>query len=1204
MGYMATPLNAYATKVFAEHPLALWALDEQLDYISLFPSASQDLSTWVNLGVDSVVDATDQNVFEIPPPTAPLLDVPVNGIIASVDNGGFVSMVSPFTLQPTDFSDKIKTFSFGLYCYTYSKLLNVKVGYTYTDLGTGQSVPPILKPAAIGSSLAWSFVSETFTVPSNFEDLKLVIEIEYNFTADNDEFVLVGLTAGQWAEEFQLKSYGIAIDDLPTGLNLPAQKAVEAFSYGFDSVPGYYIVDNNYLYSRNNGTPIVYGSSNSTKLTPIANCPSLVVPGMGFLNESGRYNSLTAEFWVNIENNSSEPRRIFGPISSTDGLYADGPYIKIKVDGNTAAHYVGTWNRPMLISFIYSAKRMALILNGEVVVDQQINASTISLPERIDQGNEQDWLGFYAYDDVPSILIDSVAIYPYEVPAIVAKRRWVYGQGVEYPANLKGINSANSVVADFSVAKYARNYYFPSSAGWESGIVENLVIDRDNLVSPSHPLPLFNFSAKSESEWFSELEDAQDILTDPYISLRPNTDWSNVEGHMYYDNINFLQEDTKAFYGIFETSFDSMLRETLFELTSTITSNKISVYLENNVISYVLSIKQSDGTFSEEVLYSALGQRVGDRFLVGLDLEKFVRYYGNKVASFFGSKRKISMFVGGSSNLSNTFNGKIRRISFCNARNLVKIQHFFSERGVPVDYENVFDLFTGGVYDAGDEYFGNDSNYWSLILDGGDPYDFVTISTEEHTATYNLVPKFELGNFVLDIATSSYWENYVPLSYFAKDVPDAYGQPRQKLDFLQFNFDFLRANSFDGDYFNTNGSVVKAYVSFQPISSGANALPGSLSTVKLHKNNSVIPGSEWVNSKYEVLEGTVIYPPSGTNFNQLSINVHLEIVVDGVNSNPFRLKSLQLSSQAFGAFSNKIGSRFGADIIPFTKKGNYFEYQTAPAFSIYKGSTPYMYLTDNSGFKISGNYESSPIKGISMPINKDAADFYKLSNIQMCLRYDEELMPEVPVKLFELKSAFQTTSFYLISDSVDRTRGQIYALNDDTKRLQNNLVFFVNGKPTKRGIIYPKTWSYLSLSFPNRLSFEGTVGALRFMSPIMFNNVSIYETTIADDEERFGFRQWFSVRNSGGQDFDWGYWAGKELVGNEVVVIPDAGFTWQEVLFLAASQVQEVDAEVIYNVFTGTSRIIAGDDQVLTIRDYQYNAYNELAWSQNTVSAV
>ena len=1204
MGYMATPLNAYATKVFAEHPLALWALDEPLDYISLFPSASQDLSTWLNLGVGSVVDATDSNVFEIPPPTAPMSGVPVNGIIADPANSGFISMVSPFTLQPSDFTDKIKNFSFGLYSYTYAKILNFRIGYFYTDLGTGLTIDPILKPAAVGSSLAWSFISETFTVPENFEDLKLVIEIEYNFTAEADEFTLTGLTAGQWAEEFQLSSFGITADDMPNGLNLPADQAIEAFSYGFESTPAWYVIDNNYMYARNNGVPIVFGSSNSTRLTPIDNCPSLAIPGNGFLNESGRYNSLTAEFWINVENNAVEPRRIFGPTSSTDGLYVEGPYLKIKVDDQTAAHYVGTWNRPMLVDFIYSPKRMAVILNGELIIDKQINASSISLPARIDGPVEQDWLGFYAYDDVPSILLDCVAIFPYEVPAIVAKRRWVYGQGVEYPSNVKGLNSANSVLADFSVSKYAKNYYFPSSAGWESGIVENLTIDRENLVAPSHPLPLLNFSAKSEDEWLSELKDAQQSLTDPYISLRPNSDWSNVEGYMYYENINFLQEDTKAFYGIFETSYDSMTRETLFELTSTITSNKISVYLEDNIITYVLSLKQTDGTFSEEVLYTALGQKVGDRFLVGLDIERFVKYYGSKVASFFGAKRKISLFVGGSSDLSNTFNGKIRRVSFCNARNLVKIRHFFSERGVPIDYENVFDLFTGGRYDAGDEYFGNDPNYWSLILDGGDPYDFVTIATEEHTATYTLLPKMELDNFVLDISTNSYWENYVPLSYFAKNVPDAYGEPRKKLDFLQFNFDFLRANSFDGDYFNTNGASIKAYVSFQAISSGANALPGSLSNVKLHKNNLVKPGSEWVNSRYEVLEGTVIYPPSGVAFDQLSINVHLDIVVDGVSSNPFRLKSLQLSSQVFGAFSNKVGSKFGTDLVPFTKKGNYFEYQTAPAFSIYKGNTPYLYMTDNSGFKIAGDYEPSPTKGISIPINKNASTFYKLSTIQMSIRYDEDLMPEVPVKLFELKSAFQTTSFYLISDSVDRTRGQIYAFNEDTKRLQGNLFFFVNGKPTKRGVVYPRTWSYLSLSFPDRLSFESTVGALRFMSPILFNNVSIYETTIADDEERFGFRQWFSVRNSGGQDFDWGYWAGKELVGNEVVVIPDAGFTWQEVLFLAAAQTQEVDAAVIYNIFAGTSSIVAGDDQILTIQDYQYNTYNELSWHQSTVSAV
>jgi len=1202
---MANPLNLYATKVFAEHPLGLWALDDQLDYISLVPTnEDQDLSTWTSIGVDSVVDATDPLVFEVPPPTAPLIDSPVNGIISSSTNDGVVTFTSPFTLQPSDFSSKIQTFSFSTYVYTYSKLLNVKIGYSYTDTVTGEEATPVIKPATIGSSLVWSFVSETFTVPKNFENLRLVIQISYDFSAENYEFVINGLTAGQWSEEFNLKSSGIInIQDVPSEIDIIETKGVEAFSYGFDSVAGYYLADSNFLYARNNAFPIVFGSANSTKITPKENSPSLIIPGLGFLNESGVNNSLTAEFWINIENNSVDPKRIFGPISSDDGIYVEGSFIKVKVGDFTGAHDVGQWNRPMLLDFVYGPRRIALIINGETVIEKNIDSSALSFPLRVDSGKEQDWLGFYAYPEIPSILLDSVAIYPYEVPSIIAKRRWVYGQAVEYPNNVKGLNSANSVLIDYPFSKYAKNYYFPSSAGWEGGIVENLIIERDNMMPPQHPMPSTTFSAKSTSEWSSELKDAQDLISDPFISLRPNNDWSNVDGYLYYENINFLLEETKAFYAIFETSFDSMTRETLFELTNTTTSNKITIFLEENKIYYVLATKNTNGTFSEEVLYTALGQRVGDRFLVGLDLERFVKFYGNKVSSFFGAKRKISLFVGGSQSLSNTFNGKIRRIAFCNARNFSKIKHFFSARGIPVDYENVFELFTGQTYDAGNEYFGNDPSYWSLILDGGDPYDFVTIGTEEHVATYTLMPKLELGNFIMDVSTNSYWENYVPLSYFAKEVPDAYGNKRRKLDFIQINLDVPRMNVIDNDQYNTNGAMLKCYISFQSLSSGANSLESAFPNIKkLNKNNVVDPGSEWVNTKYEVLDSTIINIPQDVDFESFAINIHLDIAIDGVASNPFKMKSLQLSSQVFGAFPSKIGTRFGTDLVPFVRKGNYFEYQNSPAFSIYKGSTPYLYMTDSSGIKIVGDYEPSPSKGISMSINKTAAPFYKLSNIQMCLRYDEDLMPSSPVKIFELESSEQTTSFYLIADSQDRTRGQIYALNDDRKRLQSNLFFYMNGNPTKRGILYPKEWAFLSISFPNFLSFADAPGALRFTSPIMFNNVSIYESTIVDDEERFGFRQWFSVRNAGGEDFDWGYWAGKEVVGDEVIVIPDAGFSWQEVLFLSSLQKAEIDAEAIYKIFTGTSRIVAGDDNLLAIKNYEYKVYQNLQWSSNLVT--
>jgi len=48
---MSNPSNLYAEKIFSEHPLALWALDDKLDYISLITEAQRNiLGLWSETG--------------------------------------------------------------------------------------------------------------------------------------------------------------------------------------------------------------------------------------------------------------------------------------------------------------------------------------------------------------------------------------------------------------------------------------------------------------------------------------------------------------------------------------------------------------------------------------------------------------------------------------------------------------------------------------------------------------------------------------------------------------------------------------------------------------------------------------------------------------------------------------------------------------------------------------------------------------------------------------------------------------------------------------------------------------------------------------------------------------------------------------------------------------------------------------------------
>ena len=55
---MSSPSNLYAEKIFAEHPIALWALDDEAHYISLISEEQRDLSNWTITGGTSILDTS------------------------------------------------------------------------------------------------------------------------------------------------------------------------------------------------------------------------------------------------------------------------------------------------------------------------------------------------------------------------------------------------------------------------------------------------------------------------------------------------------------------------------------------------------------------------------------------------------------------------------------------------------------------------------------------------------------------------------------------------------------------------------------------------------------------------------------------------------------------------------------------------------------------------------------------------------------------------------------------------------------------------------------------------------------------------------------------------------------------------------------------------------------------------------------------
>jgi hypothetical protein len=1235
---MSSPSNLYAEKIFAEHPLFLWALDDKADYVSLISESNRDTSSW---DIDNGSSISTEDLLD-----APFPDSIINKITptSTLSEKFSTTLVSPGIINFDDLNQVLKTFSVGSYFYTKSPyVLSVEIGYRYYDDALESSVD-VLKSYDASVQDRWYFVSETFSPEETSLPLRLVIKINYLNQSENltdYEFYINGITFGQWCEEFQSNSLGEIPLDIPNDIALESTKVVEAKAYGLAENNGYYLVNNNSLAAKNFGMPMVFGSQNVTKLYSNNNLPSLIIPSNGMMSESGKHKDFTLEFWIRTKNSSNELKRIVGPISSEDGIYFNGPFLILKIDNKHSSYYIGHWERPMLLQWRYSSNLSTILLNGEEVISIEIDSDSISLPETLDSnGKNQEWIGFYAYEDIQPIEIDCVALYSYLVPLLVAKRRFVYGQGVQYPENLNASYGGSSVVFDYSFADYTKNYNYPDLGSWSQASLDNIVVEENYLTVPNFlsPQVITDSLTKTQVEMLNDCSNIQseDSL---YLKLRPNTEWNNINSYLYLENFSLSGERIYAFYGLFKKPLVSSGTEVLIRLEDQ-NSSYFSIECVGDDIKYIFKYK----TNAEQILYQALSVSSENIFAVGLEIDTFRNYFGNNILSFFSGQSNLKMYVGGTKDFSNTFTGNIYKIGLCSEKNVKDIQDLFNELGVPTDYENIFNLYGPTVYyDGGDA----DQTSWDYSINSESPFDFdaqefVNVKLFDHIPSLGIVPKTYFNNFVLDIDASGSWKDYVPLSYFAQYITDEYGDSRLGLDFIQFNINYPAPTKFKEeetvdengwtyselsteysypqqrtyesldnylyngyvDYqdlaersikeysYDTSESIVKTYITFEYLETGANASDGFfVNTESVPKNGVIDPGNNWINTKYEVVDNVIIYPPKGANFNDLAIAVHIEFNVDGISQKPIKIKSLQLASQAFNYNTvNNIGTRFGTNVYPYVNNGYYYNYKTKNPITIYKGSSPYLYLTRYSGLEIRGDHDPLVNRGVAIPINANKSEDYEVMAMQSLIRFNYDFFPYAPTQIMQINSKGKTIKFYMVANHPTGKRAKIYAIDGNTGALYNGISFYVNGNIVKEPILNIGEWLMLGIGFPSVLNFKSYAGSIMINGPIVFEGLSYYQTTSLQEIQSVAKRPWARVKFAPDGFFDWEYW-------NDY-------FIWQGVLIQSSISYYGVDPSNIYKAYTGTNKIIVDDTRPLSFGDYEYTVFKDIAWQSQVSDAV
>jgi len=1126
---MPTSSNLYAEKLLSEHPLAVWSLDDNSDYVSLISEPFRDISAWtISNGTKSSVSST----------TSPFLNsytTQING----ASSAGTTTLTSA-----TTFSSDAEGFTVGFYIKT-STNITVEVGYTGNT--QTKTIYGILYPAE-----TWIPVSFTFSAQATNKNL--LIKITY--ASGNEIYFINGLTIGKNSEPFNGESLGQSLITLPTSIATTQTKGIEAKSFGSQEYSAYYIGNGNDIYSKNFGMPLSYGSGNSAIIYPhsTAGQPSFIFPGFGFLNNNGKYKELTLEMLIRINANNNTPKRIIGPLASDDGVYVTKEFITLKIGDNAQSFYLSELYRPMLLQVKLAENYAVLSIDGDDLISLPIQSSTLSLPEKLDNSSkDQDWLGLFTYSDIKFIEVDSVAIYPYRASNILAKTRLGFAQALEIPNNINSKYGGSTILADYGFANYVNNYNYPSfQAKWnQASIIDNFdIINTQTLSTKKYASAELKTLLYNSNIFLKDLY-ATNIASgepDTFINLKPTTvvggsgrSWSTNQGYLYANSFIRSEHLSNCIYGVFKSLESSGTEQILFKILNESTGDYLKASITNTTVSYIFNYQNTLTTLATK----SITQNV--MFAVGFDIQS-LKSTNQNITLFFNNTNSLNIYIGGDSTTGNTFSGNIYKVGLCSSRN----------------FKDISNLFTSGILIT--------SSPCSQLL--------------AKTASYTVVGVNLYNRIFLDISTNAYWQDYVPLSKLTQTVKDSSGNlTYEDLSFIQLNVDYPETRSYSSNNFDTSSSKLKTYITFQKLTNNATGLKdlSEFGTTVLANANRIITASNYDTEKYEFVNGMIAYPPrpetSGISWENWVVVVHMELNASSININPYDIRYLQIAAKTQDKLEkNSFGTRYSVNMYPYSNTSGYESTSYQNPYLLYKQSSPYLYLTKHSGVRMCG---SSPTgyngyQGVYFEMGNASLPI-KINSIQMSVLADIKQFTAADSKIiFQIESNSEKINFYVKSFNADNTKGIIYTDSTNVAR------YYLNGKVVANPVIQLDEWNVLGVSFLNPIDVSYSLGKLKITSDILLDNISYYGLNLVETNQKSLENLWSDIDNS--------YW--------------NALSTWTYSTVFNYYKTYQNDLKDIYEIYTGTNKIIADTYQAIGGKKLMFNGYEYIGYmdiQRNTI---
>lgn len=434
--------SLYTDRVYGEHPIGLWSFSDHLTYLTLLSMADEDVSSWNDSSATHVASSASYASFirdRVPQFPGIGGAYKVEGETNGADNYIEVEKFSLITPDEINLTENIDVGFWGFQSGLFDFFEIVLVDNTGAIATINPSAPVEDQTEYAPTRLTmqsdtWVPLYATFPAPETSDDVQeLGVRIRAHYpSAGSYSFLLGGISVGQG------RGSKIILEDGTNSYQPSKASGLQHYGgitqvvgipeYGFGRDTAYVVNRDNKLLASNTGIPMVYGDNTSTSVLA-SDGPSVIFPGKGFLHETGRNSELSLEMWIRLGYTDNVNRKIYGPLWSTDGLYLEGEHLCLHVGSNVVRYQLTGTDGPLLVDIVATKQRITLMVNA-------VEAGSVQHATKYpDSYNfNTDWIGVYSYGDL-SVEIGPVAIYPYVVSPLLAKRRFVWGQGVHTLTN-------------------------------------------------------------------------------------------------------------------------------------------------------------------------------------------------------------------------------------------------------------------------------------------------------------------------------------------------------------------------------------------------------------------------------------------------------------------------------------------------------------------------------------------------------------------------------------------------------------------------------------------------------------------------------------------------------------------------------------------------------------------------------------------------